>query len=152
MCIRDRKRSIHVLLKMDNTAAIAYINKMGGTVSPSLNRLNKEFRVWCMERDISVQAQHLAGVLNCTADAKSRVMKDRSDWMLCPEVFQEINSQLRPLQVDLFASRLSTQLPSFVNWRPDPEARATDAFTVTWTGPKAYANPTWGLVLSLIHI
>ena len=45
-------------LKMDNTSAVAYINKMGGTVSSALNNINKEFWLWCMERDISVQAQH----------------------------------------------------------------------------------------------
>ena len=100
-----------------------------------------------MERDITVQAQHLAGTLNCTADAESRVMRDRSDWMLCPNVFRVINDKVGPLKVDLFASRLTTQLSSFVSWRPDPEALlATDAFTVTWTGLKAYANPPWSLV------
>ena len=145
-CFFRDERSIHVLLKMDNTSAIAYINKRGGTVSPTLNRLNKEFWLWCMERDITVQAQHLAGALNCTADAESRIMRDRSDWMLCPNVFQAINHKLGPLEVDLFASRLTTQLSSFVSWRPDPEAIATDAFTVTWTGLKAYANPPWSLV------
>ena len=86
-CFFRDERSIHVLLKMDNTSAIAYINKRGGTVSPTLNRLNKEFWLWCMERDITVQAQHLAGALNCTADAESRIMRDRSDWMQCPNVF-----------------------------------------------------------------
>ena len=66
-CFFREKRSIHVLLRMDNTSAIAYINKMGGTVSPTLNILNKEIWLWCMERDIAVQAQHLAGALNYTA-------------------------------------------------------------------------------------
>lgn len=145
-CFFKDKRSIHVLLKMDNTSAIAYINNMGGTVSPALNKLNKEFWLWCMERDISVQAQHLAGKLNETADEESRVMKDRSDWMLCPRVFQTINHKLGPLEVDLFASRLSTQLPTFVSWRPDPEAMATDAFTIDWSGLNAYANPPWNIV------
>lgn len=32
-----------------------------------------------------------------------------------------------PLEVDLFASHLSRQLPRFYSWRPDPEAEATDA-------------------------
>ena len=140
-CFFKDRRSIHVLLKMDNTSAVAYINKMGGTVSPALNKLNKEFWLWCMERDISVQAQHLAGKLNCTADEESRVMKDRSDWMLCPSVFRQINRILGPLEVDLFASRLSAQLPMYVSWKPDPEALATDAFTVNWKTWKAYANP-----------
>ena len=128
------------------TSAVAYINKMGGTVSPALNKLNKEFWLWCMERDISVQAQHLAGKLNCTADEESRVMKDRSDWMLCPSVFRQINRILGPLEVDLFALRLSAQLPTYVSWKPDPETLATDAFTVNWKTWKAYANPPWSLV------
>ena len=115
----------------------------GGAVSPALN---KEFCIWCMERDISIQAQHLAGRLNVTADEESRVLKDRSDWMLCPRIFRKIDHQLGLLEIDLFASRLSTQLPTFVSWRPDPEAMATDAFTILRTGMKAYANPPWSLV------
>ena len=75
-CYFKERRSIHVLLKVDNTAAVASINKMGGTASPALNSLNKEFWLWCMKRDISVQAQHLAG---STADAESREMRDRYD-------------------------------------------------------------------------
>ena len=80
-------------------------------MSPTLNRLNKEFWLWCMERDITVHAQHLAGALNCTADAESRVMRDRSDWMLCPNVFQAINDKVGPLEVDLC---LQTDNPTFI--------------------------------------
>ena len=40
----------------------------------------------------------------------------------------------------------TAQLLSFVSWRPDPEAMATDAFTIAWSGLKAYANPPWSLV------
>ena len=44
---------------------------------------------------------------------------------------------------NLFGSRLSTQLPTFVNWRPDPEVMATDAFTISWSVLKAYTpQPT----------
>ena len=72
--------------------------------------------------------------------------EDRHDWKLCPQVFRSINTTFGPLEVDLFASRLTTQLPTFVSWRPDPEAMATDAFTLTWTNMKAYANPPWSSV------
>lgn len=54
--------------------------------------------------------------------------------MLCPDIFYTINGIPGPLKVDLFTSRLMTQLPSFVSWRPDPEAMATDTFTTPWTG------------------
>ena len=74
------------------------------------------------------------------------MMKDRSDWMLCPRVFNKINQVIGPLQVDLFASRLTHQLRDFVSWRPDPEAMATDVFTLDWKQFRGYANPPWSLV------
>ena len=50
------------------------------------------------------------------------------------------------LEVDLFASRLITQLDRFCSWRPDPEA--LDAFSKDWTTlqGRGYANPPWSLV------
>ena len=38
--------------------------------------------------------------------------------------FQQV---LGPCQVDLFASRLSAQLPRYMTWKPDPGSIATDA-------------------------
>ena len=76
----------------------------------------------------------------------SRVMKDRSDWMLCPAIFHQINQRLGPLEMDLFASRLTHQLPAYVSWRPDPMAVTTDAFTKNWAEFRAYANPPWNLI------
>ena len=70
-------------------------------------------------------------------------MKDRTDWKLCLGIFREINSQLGHFEV---ASRLSAQLPTFVSWRPDPEALATYAFTLDWTHLKGHANPPWNMV------
>ena len=109
-----------------------------------------------MERNILLHAQHLPGVLNTIADEESRTWSDRSEWKFSPILFQEINHLLGPLSTDLFASRLSSQLPIFVSWKPDALAVATDAFTQDWnTLPgKLYANPPWGLigrVLSLVH-
>ena len=56
--------------------------------------------------------------------------------------------ELGPLSMDLFASRLSNQLPKFVSWKPDPLAMATNAFTLTWSdlSQKVYANPPWNLI------
>ena len=71
---------------------------------------------------------------------------ERSDWMLCPEIFRSIQAQLGPSEIDLFASRLTKQLPTYVSWRPDPEALETDAFSMNWNGLKAYANPPWNMI------
>ena len=75
-------------------------------------------------------------------------MKDRSDWMLNPEVFRMIESKFGPLEVDLslIASLLTAQLPAYFSWRPDPFAMATDAFTQDWRPLQSYANPPWCLL------
>ena len=68
--VRD-KRSITVLLRLDNTTAVAYVNKLGGTVSHQLNHIVRELWLWYMNRDISLVAEHLPDVLNSIADEKS---------------------------------------------------------------------------------
>ena len=145
-----KQEDILIHLKMDSTSALTYINKMGGTVSPDLNRLTKELWSWCLARNITLRASHLPGILNEKADEESRIMKDRSDWMLCPEIFRRIRSQFGPLETDLFASRLTKQLPTYVSWRPDPQALETDAFSMNWKGLKAYANPPWNLISKVL--
>ena len=49
------------------------------------------------------------------------------------------------MEVDLFASRLSTQLPRFYSWRPDPQSQALDAFFQGWSKVRGYAFPPFAL-------
>lgn len=48
--------------------------------------------------------------------------------------------------MDLFASRLTHQLPSYASWRPDPKVMTTDAFTMDCAQVRGYANPPWSLI------
>ena len=137
---------ISVLLQLDNATAVAYINNIGGTVSSQLTELAKELWMWALDRNITLVAQHIPGVSNTIADAESRTLRDRSDWMLCPQIFQTIKKAFGPLDVDLFASRLTHQLPRFFSWRPDPLAEAVDAFQQDWGRLKGFANPPWCLI------
>ena len=137
---KDRIR-ISILLRIDNTTAAAYINHLGGTISRELVKLTKNLGMWCLERNIHITAQHLPGSLNTITDAESRTLTDRTDWKLNPIIFHKIDQLWGPLEVDLFASRLSTQCQRYFSWRPDPSAEATDAFLQTWTHMRGYANP-----------
>ena len=76
-----------VLLLLDNQTAVAYVNNLGRTVSTQAMRLARELWMWCLERVILLTAQHLPGKENIIADTESRVMRDRSDWMLNPSIF-----------------------------------------------------------------
>ena len=138
---------------MDNITAVTYMNKLGGTVSQQMNSIVKALWLWCMNRDITLVAEHLPGVLNTTADEESQIMKDHSDWMLHPRVFNRIQRRWGPLEVDSFASRLSTQLVRFFSWRLDPEAEeAVNAFVQDWGPLKGvgYAKHLWALISKVL--
>lgn len=42
----------HILLRLDNTTAVAYINAMGGTKSLDCNTMARTIWNWCIELDI----------------------------------------------------------------------------------------------------
>ena len=79
--------NIHALVKMDNRTSIAYINRKGGTHSKKLSDLACQLWSWCLNRGITIQAEHIAGIDNVTADWESRVFLDPADWKLCRRVF-----------------------------------------------------------------
>ena len=115
------KAQMRVRLLMDNTSAAHYINKMGGTRSLILASLAQNLWERCLERQIVLEAQHIPGIVNIEADRESRIFVDNNDWKLAPQFFDNLNHVWGALVVDLFATRLSKQLPRFVSWRPGPE-------------------------------
>ena len=135
---------IHLI--MDNSTAIAYINHLGGTRSSTLCSIATDLRSWCQDRKLFLLASHVPGVQSTLADHLSRSLVDRHDWMLNKSVFKKQYTLWGPLVVDLFATRVTTQLPRFFSWKLDPQAEAIDAFVQTWTGFRGYANPPWSLI------
>jgi hypothetical protein len=74
------------------------------------------------------------------------VLTNSSDWKLNPNLFQAIVRTWGPLEVDLFASCLTYQLPQFVSWKPDPLAIQTDAFAMNWQTILGYAFPPFAFI------
>ena len=56
----------------DNSTTVAYINKEGGTQSPSLCQLALQLWKWCRQYQIFPVAMDIAGSQNFLADALSR--------------------------------------------------------------------------------
>ena len=46
------KTRLRVFSKLDNTTAVAYINKKGGTISVCCNKLAKAIWNWAKEQDV----------------------------------------------------------------------------------------------------
>ena len=140
------KNGINVLLKLDNMTAVYYINRMGGTHSKRLMEVTSQMWDWSLDRKIVLTAKHLPGVQNIDADRESRREQDSSEWKLDTTIFHRIMQILGPCQVDLFASRISAQLPKYMSWKPDPGAIATDALSQPWKDIKGYAFPPFALI------
>ena len=96
-----------IFLKMDNVSAVMYINQKGRTHSTQLCNLALQIWEWRIQKGIMLQAEHLPGNSNVVADIESRTVRDRCDWMINPKIFQKLQQSLGPLEIDLFASRLT---------------------------------------------
>lgn len=79
-------------------------------------------------------------------EGRHRVESDEGPLRLDVELLGLSREYLPYLEVNLFATRLTYQLPHFYSWRPDPLAEVTVAFLQDWRRVNGYANPPWNLV------
>ena len=145
---------MHILLLMDNITAISFINHKGGTHSKVLSDLAIQIWTWCIQRNITLCAEHIPGIDNVGADRESRKQLGLAEWKLNRQLFVKINAKWGPLDVDLFAARHNHQLQRYFSYGPDPEAEAIDALAQDWRNLKRYAFPPFNLLgrcLKKIH-
>jgi hypothetical protein len=141
----------HILLQMDNSTAVAYINKRGGTRSHTLSMQATDLWAAVLSAGSWVTAKHIPGTSNEVADTASRQFDSHSEWKLHTEIFQRIvRRYYRPL-VDLFASRINNQLPQYVSRYPDPGAVATDAFLCDWNQRRSWIFPPVVLIPRILR-
>lgn len=144
-CFASDFKNCDIVLRIDNTTAIAYINKMGGTQHYHLHLIAKAIWQWCEERDIWIFASYVESSKNW-ADIESRRLSNQTEFELADFAFIRICNELFFPSVDLFASRNNAKVKKFVSWFPDPEAIAVDAFTLFWQKIDFYAFPPFNLV------
>ena len=127
----------------DNTTAVAYLRKEGGTRSPLLNTLAQEILRWTESLSIRLAPQFLPGSNNVLADALSPPHQlPHSEWSLNLTVFQSLR-KLWPVQIDLFATSDNHRCSIYFSPFQDPMSAGTDAFLQSWDGLQAYAFLRW---------
>ncbi len=94
----------HVLVRMDNTAAVSYIIRLRGIRSQRMSQLARHLLLWSHTQLKSLRVVHIPGQLNRAADALSRQLTFPGEWRLHPEMIRLIWSRFGEAQVDLFAS------------------------------------------------
>ena len=149
---KDQCQNQTVLVAMDNSTVVAYINKQGGTHSAEMCALLWKIMTWCHHYHITLKARHIPGCLNVMADLLSRSNQVQStEWSLHPQVFKQICQKWFTPHVDLFATHLNHKLPLYVSPVPDPKAWDIDALNINWTNLTAYAYPPMALLHKVIQ-
>ncbi|XP_077257548.1 uncharacterized protein LOC143894793 [Temnothorax americanus] len=144
-------RNCEILLRMDNTTAIAYVNKMGGVQHPNLHRIAKEIWQWCEVRNIWLVASYIKSEDNVEADQESRIKNIDTEWELADYAFRHAVKAFGDPKIDLFATRCNTKCEKFFAWENDPEALAVDAFTANWHSLGLFwAFPPFALILRVL--
>lgn len=151
-CLARDRSECNILLRVDNTTAISYINRMGGIQYPHLNELAKKIWQWCETRQIWLFASYINTRENKEADKESRKINNPDiEWSLSNRVYIDIVKNLGTPEIDLFASRTNAKCDVYISWRPDPDAITVDAFTMNWSQWFFYAFPPYSLILKCLQ-
>lgn len=150
-CFATHQSDCDILLRVDNSTALSYVNRMGSIRFPHLSRLAREIWKWCAERNLFIYASYIPSAQNIEADAESRVISNETEWTLDEAYFNRITSLFGSFDIDLFASSINAKCPRFVSWLPDPLAFAIDAFSLDWSEFFFYAFPPFILILKVIR-
>ncbi len=140
----------HVLVRTDNTSVVSYINHQGGLHSHPLYRLARQILLWAQGKLLSLRAVYIPGYLNQGADILSRQGLRPGEWMLHTEVMEQIWKKFGRAQVDLFASRETSQCPLWFSLT-HPAPLGLDAMVQTWPRLRMYAFPPIALLPGVLE-
>ena len=135
-----------ILLRVDNSTAIAYINRMGGIQYPHLTQIARSIWQWCESRKIFVFASYIKSADNQIADAESRRIHPDIQWELSEYAYNTIVKKFGKPTIDLFASRINKKCNIYVSWHRDPDAYTVNAFTKNWSNYSFYAFPPFSMI------
>ena len=148
--IPHNQASKHIRIMSDNTSAISYINRQGGSHNMVLNDIAVQTWELCLENGIFISAAHIPGKHNIMADIASREFHDSAEWMISPHIFGKITRAFGMPEIDLFASRLNTQLPLYASWKPDPHSAFIDAMQISWSNKFIYLFPPFSMLWPIL--
>lgn len=143
-------KNCHILLRIDNTTAISYVNRMGGTHSKKLCEVAKEIWKWCEKRSIWIVASYIRSKDNVVADYESRRLEPETEFELSQKAYNNLVKIFGQPNIDLFASRANTKCKLYVSWKRDPGSITVDAFTINWKNYFFYAFPPFSIILKVL--
>ena len=135
-----------VALYANNTTALTYLKKQGGTRSQNLNSVAQTILRLCEVHHNQLLPQFIPGKLNVLADSLSRKLQVLgSEWTLCSEAFHQLLRRWTAT-IDLCATSLNHRLLVYFSPMVDPQSVGTNAMLQSWDCLQAYAFPPFGLI------
>jgi len=125
----------------DNQAAMYATRRLTSKHPVAMPLLRRLWALLCVHRIRLQDVDYVRSAEN-PADEPSR-WRFFDEWRLCPRVFQRVCQELGTCSLDLFASKNTAQLPRYCSRFRDPEAVATDAWSVKWAGERLWINADW---------
>ena len=139
-----------VAVSCDNTTAVAYLRRQGGTLAPAMNAVVQRILCWTEKENIFLMPQFVPGRNNVVADAlfhPNQVIG--SEWMLHREVFDWLCKSWL-VTIYLFASSLSHRCSVYFAPVLDPMAAGTDAMLQSWDLLQKYAFPLFAMISQIL--
>ena len=84
--------------------------------------------------------------INTEGDKFSRKSNNNTEWQLNPKIFIEDTNNFGYSEIDIFATRINTQLQNYVSWSCEPTAKGVDAFLTLWVKQFSYIFPPFSLL------
>ncbi|KAF7251241.1 Beta-1,3-glucosyltransferase [Varanus komodoensis] len=130
-----------VQITSDIIATVFYLNKQGGTKSPTLARLSMKIWDWCIPRDITLMAVHLAGTDNVQADLLSRHLFTSHEWEPDPWTCDHLFHRWGFPDVDLFSTQQNKVCDAYCSRAGIGDGSLGDAFMIPWNNLIFYTFP-----------
>ena len=136
----------HLLIRSDNTTAIAFLRDMGGLSSPLRDHF--AWKLWdrANHDNCWLSVSHIRGVDNYQADLASRIFNDHTEWTLPQTTFNDIAKCFGCPFINLFASILNYKTKRYMSWFQDRKCTEVDAFSISWHREFPYLFPPFNLI------
>ena len=154
-------KSLRVVVRIDNQAAIGMIKKLWGKAD--YIPLLKELQLLCLKFDILLQPEYINTKHNVLADALSRLemesfyqlrkqwrqqavrARDDQDWRLMAHLWHDIDREFGPFDTDACVDPDRTNSFCFSSWSESDDATKAD-----FHGLNVWCNPPFKLMLEIV--
>ena len=149
-CYANSLKNKEILLRIDNTTAIAYINRYGGVQYPNLNDITWKIWRWYEDRQLFIYASYIKSKENTEADEDSRWSDIETEWSLSPSAFDKIVNTFGRVKINFF---VKCKYQTNISWKRDLDAFDIDAVTINWSNYEYFSTlfPPFSLILKSLR-